>query len=397
MKVDTHKIVIFGAGRIGRSFIGQLFGLGGYKVVFVDIDPEIVRLLNLRKSYSVVIKGDTEEVITVRNVSAIHTSDKQNITREICTAGIAAVSVGKFALEKVIPLIAAGLGERFRHNPSSPLDIILAENMRSAAGFTKNELLKYLREDYPIDSLVGLIETSIGKMVPIIPLAEIEKDPLIVFAEPYNTLILDGKGFRSPVPEIKGVAPKQNIIAWVDRKAFIHNLGHATAAYYGHFLHPEMTYMYEILEDKKVLKFTRDAMMQSAEILSHVYSNDFTLDDLEDHVDDLLHRFRNKALQDTIFRVGHDLQRKLAPDDRFMGAVSLGINNNMRYDLILKAMSFGFYFRAVNEEGLMFPADEKFISAFSYNPDSVFTEILGFDNIKDASVISQLTNLLKNQ
>ena len=44
--------------------------------------------------------------------------------------------------------------------------------------------------------LVGLIETSIGKMVPIMTTAEQMKDPLVVYAEPYNTLILDGKGFR---------------------------------------------------------------------------------------------------------------------------------------------------------------------------------------------------------
>ena len=38
--------------------------------------------------------------------------------------------------------------------------------------------------------------------------------------------------------------------------------------------------------------------------------------DLEDHIDDLIYRFRNKALQDTIFRVGQDLTRKLSYDDR---------------------------------------------------------------------------------
>jgi len=44
--VDFREIVIFGAGKIGRSFIGQLFGCGGYKVVFIDVDPVIIGLLN---------------------------------------------------------------------------------------------------------------------------------------------------------------------------------------------------------------------------------------------------------------------------------------------------------------------------------------------------------------
>ena len=76
--------------------------------------------------------------------------------------------------------------------------------MRSAADFTREQLIKNLPPGFPVDSYVGLIETSIGKMVPIMPLAEVEKDPLVVFAEPYNTLILDGKGFKSPIPDVKG-------------------------------------------------------------------------------------------------------------------------------------------------------------------------------------------------
>jgi mannitol-1-phosphate 5-dehydrogenase len=393
LKADPNKIIIFGAGRIGRSFIGQLFGCSGYKVVFVDVDTTIVRLLNERRSYRIVIKGERTEEIEVPNVSAIHASEKQLVAEAVCTAGYAAVSVGKFALETVIPVIAAGLELRSRYNPYFPLDIILAENMRSAAEFTREELLKYLPQDYPVDMLVGLIETSIGKMVPIIPIAEIEKDPLVVFAEPYNTLILDGKGFKSPIPSVKGLAPKTNIKAWVDRKAFIHNLGHATAAYYGHYLHPGMIYMYEILGDKKVVDFTRDVMMQSAEILTAEYSDDLTLKDLEDHIDDLLYRFRNKALQDTIFRVGHDLTRKLSADDRFMGVIRLAISNGKACDLIVNAMSYGFIFNAKDEEGNIYPQDEELVKSISSDFEDTLISKLNFVLSVDKNIIIELRKM----
>jgi len=393
LKVDPHKIVIFGAGRIGRSFIGQLFGCSGYKVVFVDVDTTIVRLLNERKSYRVVIKGEHTEEIIVPNISAIHASDKQQVAEAVCSAGIAAVSVGKFALEKVIPVISTGLQLRMKHNPYFPLDIILAENMRSAADFTKEELLKHLPEGYPVDTLVGLIETSIGKMVPIIPNAEIEKDPLVVFAEPYNSLILDGKGFKTPIPDVKGLAPKSNIKAWVDRKAFIHNLGHATVAYYGHFLHPLMTYTYEILEDRKVFDFTRKVMMQSAEVLNRVYSEDLPMKELESHVDDLLNRFRNRALQDTIFRVGQDLIRKLGPDDRFMGAIQLAREEMMPYDLIVKAMAYGFFFDAIDEAGKPYAADDEFLASVSADIETALKGKLNMNNTDHKDIIRTLQNL----
>ena len=40
------KVVHFGAGNIGRGFIGALFSLSGYHVTFVDIADEIIDRLN---------------------------------------------------------------------------------------------------------------------------------------------------------------------------------------------------------------------------------------------------------------------------------------------------------------------------------------------------------------
>ncbi|MEI6142075.1 MAG: NAD-binding protein, partial [Mariniphaga sp.] len=323
--VNSNQIVIFGAGKIGRSFIGQLFGCSGYEVVFIDVDPVIIARLNEKGSYRVVIKSDKDMEILVPNVRAISALEREKVVEAVSSAGILAVSVGKNVLARIVPVIASALEKRNANDPATPLDIILAENMRSAADFVREELMKNLPSEFPVETLVGLVETSIGKMVPIIPQAELEKDPLVVFAEAYNTLILDAKGFKSPIPQIKGLAPKSNIKAWVDRKAFIHNLGHATAAYYGYALHPDAVYLYEVLEDPKVLHFTREVMLQSADILRAAYPDDFTAADLEVHIDDLVSRFRNKALKDTIFRVGCDLYRKLGPEDRLMAPINAAI------------------------------------------------------------------------
>jgi len=388
--IDHKKIIIFGAGKIGRSFIGQLFGRSGYKLVFVDADPMVVGMLNKIKNYRVIIKGQSDEEIVVSNLEAVSAFDVSAVAESVATAGIIAVSVGKKAIEKVIPVIAEGLKIRYPASPDSPIDIILAENMRSAAEFVKCELVKYLPDGFPVDNYVGLIETSIGKMVPIMPLSELEKDPLVIFAEPYNTLILDAKAFKTPIPDVKGLAPKNNIKAWVDRKAFIHNLGHATAAYYGHFLYPEAVYMYEILDHIEVKEFTRDVMLQSADILQTVYCDDFPAGELEKHIDDLIFRFRNKALQDTIFRVGQDLERKLSADDRFMGAIHLAILHNMPYDRILRAMSFGLFFSAKDETGNSYQPDIYFLDLIKKNFETTLINTLCLDPILDKKVIDQL-------
>jgi mannitol-1-phosphate 5-dehydrogenase len=126
LEVERKKIVVFGAGKIGRSFIGQLFGCAGYRVVFVDVDSLLVDRLNQRGSYPVMIKGGQEHEIIVPNVSAISAFEVDKVAEAVASASILSVNVGKNALAKVVPMIAGGLKIRYDRVPDSPLDIILA-------------------------------------------------------------------------------------------------------------------------------------------------------------------------------------------------------------------------------------------------------------------------------
>jgi mannitol-1-phosphate 5-dehydrogenase len=91
---------------------------------------------------------------------------EKQVINDVSKSSLIAVSVGQNALEKVIPIIAKALLKRFSIDPTMPLDIIIAENMRSGNEFIYEKLSKFLPESYPIDRLVGVVETSIGKMVP---------------------------------------------------------------------------------------------------------------------------------------------------------------------------------------------------------------------------------------
>jgi mannitol-1-phosphate 5-dehydrogenase len=395
---SRKRIIIFGAGKIGRSFIGQLFGTSGYDVVFIDVDQVLVSELQKRGQYRVLIKDRHPHVITVTKVSAVSGLDIPRAKEEIARADIIAVSVGKNALPKVLPTIAKGIEYRFKNrNLLEPLDIILAENMRSAADFVRNELTTLLPDDFPVSEKIGLIETSIGKMVPIMTDNDMKEDPLQVFAEAYNTLILDKRGFRNAIPEVDGLAPKDNIQAWVDRKAFIHNMGHAAVAYIGNFLHPNKKFMYEVLEDPQVLNLAKMAMCQAAEILLKAYPSDFTREDLQMHVDDLLQRFRNKMLKDTVFRVGLDLRRKLGADDRFMSIINMAKKLKMPYDKVLDAMVYGFVFNGEDENGQMFPDDVLFLKECRNDLTGILTEVCGLSNKRDLQSVKEKVRVLQDR
>jgi mannitol-1-phosphate 5-dehydrogenase len=389
------KLVLFGAGKIGRSFIGQLFSAGGWEVVFIDVYKPVIDELNLRGEYKVIVKGNHESVIKVRNVRAVYAGDEKGVISEISNAGIVATSVGQNGLSGVFPLLAKGLVKRWDQNSDSQLDIIIAENLRNAALFFETELKKQLPENYPFSKMVGLVETSIGKMVPLMTQKDMQHDIVQVFAEEYNTLILDKKAFKNPIPEIDGLAPKENMKAWVDRKLFVHNLGHAATAYLGFLYNPKFVYVWEILEIPEIFNEVRETMQQSATALLKKYPEDFTDESLQNHIDDLLSRFRNRALGDTLFRVGCDLIRKLGPDDRLAGAIKLTMEMNLPFQKILKTLVYGCRFRATDEDGKMLDSDIKFAQKYNADIRNVMTRICGFVEISEKEVIEEAEKMDK--
>ena len=393
--MESKKLVLFGAGKIGRSFIGQLFSRSGYEVVFIDIDERIISSLNRYMKYRVLIKSDEgDETIWVQHVRGILGNNVDEVIREIVSADVMAISVGQKAIPVICPTIAKGIEQRYKANPNLLLDIILAENLRDAAKVVSNELKKYLPKSINLEKYVGLVETSIGKMVPIMPTSAIEKDPLLVYAEPYNTLILDKRAFKNPIPGVKGLAPKSNMPAWVDRKSFIHNLGHAAAAYYGNVKCPELIYLHEIMAQQNVYETTRSTMLQASDILMKHYPGEFTSKDLVDHIDDLLRRFSNKALGDTVFRVGQDLYRKLGPDDRLVGALKLALKYRMPYDKILYIIVCALRFKATDEQGIRSEQDIKFGQETKLGITHILTEVCGLSANDFPEIHEQAINMI---
>lgn len=358
------KLVQFGAGNIGRSFLGQLFARAGYEVVFVDLNKGLVDALNAQRAYRLIVKhGDREdETVWIRNVRAVHAGDVEGVAAEVADADLVATAVGARALAPVLSLLTRGLEVRHRKRGDSPLDVILAENLNRAAEVARTYLRTVLSDDYPLDRLVGLVETSIGKMVPLMRQSDLEVDPLWVFAEPYNRLILDRRAFLNPIPEVPGLAPMDNMKAYVDRKLFIHNLGHAASAYFGYLAAPDRPLICDVLEIAEVRARARAAMMQSADALCVEYPDEFDRPKLEEHVDDLLRRFANRALGDSVYRVGRDLYRKLAREDRLVGALYLATRHGLPTEAMAPTVVAATQFRARDENGAFFPSDERFFN-----------------------------------
>jgi mannitol-1-phosphate 5-dehydrogenase len=358
-----RKMVQFGAGRIGRAFLGQLFSLSGYEVVFVDINKKLINEINRKKEYHIIVKQNDfpAKTIQIKKVRAIEAINKEEISQEIVEADIVCTAVGKDSLDKIIPLIARGLFLRWQKVPHSPIDIIIAENVRYVSHYFYRELKRNLPEGFPLSQFVGLVETSIGKMVPLVTEEESKLNPLILFTEPYNQLIVDQKAFKNPIPSLPELLAVENIKAYVDRKLFIHNFGHTATAYLGYQYRPDFIYIYEPLQEKEIYHSIKIAMLQSAQALNRAYPQDLKMNDLQVYIEDLLARFQNRVLGDTIYRVGRDLYRKLDKNERIIGPMIMAGKNNTCWNEYPKIFRAALQFRAKDEHGQLFPGDKMFM------------------------------------
>ena len=385
----------FGAGNIGRSLLGQLFSRAGYRVVFVDINSTLVKLINKQGAYRVVVKqsGKPDEIIIVNDVSAIDGRDVVKVSEAVAAADIVGTSVGKSVLPLLAPVLADGIKKRFADGADRCLDIILAENVRDGAEVLSRRIADHLPEDVPLTGRVGVVGTSIGKMVPIMRDEDLVKDPLWVFAEPYNKIIVDRCAFCGAVPEVKGLEPVDNIAAYVDRKLFIHNLGHAATAYLGYLKHPELETIAEQIEVPEIRREVVAAMRSAAGALVREYPDDFAPTDLEEHIQDLVGRFANQALGDTVYRVGRDVPRKLGPDDRLVGAARLAYKHNCDRRPIETVIAAAFFFEATDESGALYPEDAHFREeGMADGVESTLVTICGLTEETDREIRDEIMN-----
>ena len=205
----------------------------------------------------------------------------------------------------------------------SPLNIIICENLMDAnlviEGMIKEQLTE--EEKVKFDETVGLVEASIGRMVPVQTEEMKDGEPMRVCVERYGFLPTDGAAFKGGIPEIKNMVPFAPFDFYLKRKLYIHNMGHATCAYLGDLLGLE--YIYQAIDGADIRILVQNAMLESAMALSGKYG--VPLGDVVLHITDLLNRFTNAALKDTCARVGGDPARKLSPDDRMIGSSALAL------------------------------------------------------------------------
>lgn len=331
------KAIQFGAGNIGRGFIGAVLAEAGYKVVFADVVEDLLNQINSRGEYTVHVSDVNKYDILIQNVSAVN-SGSEAAVQEVAEADIITTAVGLRILKFVAPTIAKGLAARMAAGNESPLNIIACENGLKATSQLKELVFALLDDSVKswAETHVGFPDAAVDRIVPPVR-CEI---PLDVAVEEYFEWDVERSGFVGEVPQIKGMTPVDNLLAYVERKLFTLNTGHATAAYIGKI--KGITTIGECVADPAILAVVKAAMQQSGEGLVRKFG--FDHDAHFAYIEKILKRFSNPYLKDECDRVGREPLRKLSPNDRLILPMMTAKGFGLPYDKLLLAIGGALHF-----------------------------------------------------
>ncbi len=313
------EAVIFGAGNIGRGFIGQLFSESGYRITFVDIDQSLLAALNQQGRYTIrLVTNNSSDEVGVGPVFGLLADNRAAVAQAVAKAEIAATAVGARVLEYIAPNVATGIICRADQGIKAPLNLLICENLKNAAHIFANMVKTALPPSYHpyLATHIGFVDTVIARMIPPLSDELRVQDPGLIIVEPYKELPVDAVGFVGSVPDIWGAIPATEFSFYTERKLYVHNAGHAVLGYFGY--RRGYSYGYEALLDPEISGAVRGAMKEAQQALERKYG--LASGALSAYVEDLLTRFGNRTLGDTIFRLGRDPIRKLAHNDRLIGA-----------------------------------------------------------------------------
>ncbi len=317
------NVVIIGAGKIGRGFVGRLFSQSGYELVVVEIDQPLIDALNRRHAYTVhLVDADAAQSVEVGPVrAALHAGDQRAVARAIAETNVLATSVGARALPEVAPNIAAGVRQRIDLGIESPLNCLICENLYQGGDVVRELVRQHLAagEQAYLNAHVGFVDTVIGCVGPPIPPDLRARDASAVLAEPYQELPIDRQKLVGPAPAVKGLEASDHFAVYGARKLYIHNCAHAALAYLGHL--KGYTWAHDAAVDADILAHLRALWRESSAGLIAAYGVEPGW--LEDLIAGLPRRFANRALGDTILRLGRDPARKLGPTDRLVAPARL--------------------------------------------------------------------------
>jgi mannitol-1-phosphate 5-dehydrogenase len=336
----VRKAVHFGAGNIGRGFVGLILHNAGYEVVFADVNAELIDALAGSTSYLVREVGAGASTSTVDNYRALNSATHEaDVIAEIATAEVVTTAVGPNILRFVAPVIAAALSKRDPSLP--PLAVMACENAINATDRLRDSVVDSIENPSDLHRAV-FANTAVDRIVPGQPAGA----GLDVTVESFFEWAVERHPFGGDVPVIPEAHFVDDLAPYIERKLFTVNTGHATTAYHG-FLAGAGS-ISEAIGIPAVLAEVRAVLAETKELL--VARHEFAPEVQQEYIEANLLRFANEEFTDTVVRVGREPLRKLSRNERFVGPAAALAERGLSSAALVRAIGAALRFDVPDDQ-----------------------------------------------
>jgi mannitol-1-phosphate 5-dehydrogenase len=328
------KAVHFGAGNIGRGFIGEILFNNGFSIDFVDINATIIDALKARNAYEIELASEAKERIAVTNVNGLNNqTEPEAVVDAIAEADIVTTAIGPNILPFIAELIAKGIQKRREAQKTTPVDVIACENMIGGSQFLFSKVKEYLTDEdlAYVEEFVGFPNAAVDRIVPI----QHHEDPLFVSVEPFSEWVVDATQRKNQELKLENVLYVEDLEPYIERKLFSVNTGHATTAYTGSFYGYQT--IGEAIADERVLMQLKNVLQETGDLLIAKWG--FDREAHEKYAEKIIHRFENPYISDDITRVARTPIRKLGFDERFIRPIREAKERGLSYQHLLEVVA----------------------------------------------------------
>lgn len=334
------KALHFGAGNIGRGFIGLILRQNGYSLTFADISDNLIEAIQKFHEYDVLIADATGRVIHVDGVDAVHNVKEADRLQELIQdVDLITTAVGPAIVPIIARTLTDGIRNRLSQENPRPLNIIACENAIGATDLLKEALFQTLsdEEKQKADATIGFPNSAVDRIVP----AQTNPNPLDVRVEPFFEWVIEEKKLKGDMPRIEGVHYVDSLQPFIERKLFTVNTGHAATAYLG--LANGFSTVSDAIADPRIEADVRGVLSETSRYITSFYG--FDAAEHQAYVDTILSRFKNPHISDDLVRVGRSPLRKISRSDRFVSPSLKLLDMGVSPVYLAKALAAALRFR----------------------------------------------------
>lgn len=329
------QAIHFGAGNIGRGFIGILLKNSNYDITFVDLNKDIIDDIKLNGKFSVIYLDEANSFDLVDNVKGLHgIDDLEQVIEAISSTDLITTSLGQDNLKYITANIVAGIKARIEVGTSNKLDIIACENGLQVSSFFKQLVYAELTEEEQAycDEHIGFVDCTVDRIVP----NQTNENICDVRVEPSFEWVLKSNQVKANF-DIKDAQYTEELAYYNKRKLLTVNLTHSLIGYVGSAEGYE--YVHEAIANPAIEHFVEQVLTDIRNALVIEFGVEADVQD--SYALKTVNRFKNDKIVDELSRVARNPLTKLSDGERYISPLKVLIDNGGSYNALCQAVAYG--------------------------------------------------------